>query len=147
MVSATRSAGYSGKPLAQKLGLKPGQRVAIIAGPASALAGIDAPGLAERLLATRVECLPAGSFDVLHAFFTDRAVLEAALPQLRAALLSDGMLWVSWPKKSAKLATDLTEDVIRRLAIAAGLVDVKVCAVDETWSGLKLVIPVRDRKR
>ena len=82
-----------------------------------------------------------GPFDLIHVFERERAALAAGLPGLRARLAPAGMIWVSWPKQAAKLPTTLTEDVVRGLALAGGLVDIKVCAVDATWSGLKLVIP------
>ncbi|MEA3076589.1 MAG: hypothetical protein QOF60_1497 [Actinomycetota bacterium] len=97
-------AGYSGTPLLQKLGVKPGS-----------------------------------ASDVVVAFFTDRAALEQRLPLLEQAIFPDGGLWISWPKKSSGVATDITEDTIREVALPRGLVDNKVCAVDETWSGLRLV--------
>src|SRR5688572_18735756 len=138
-------AGYSKKSLPDKLGLKPGQRVWLDGLPKSVerelAPRIGAKGDCERATALR------GSFDYLHAFTASRTVLGKLLPRLRKALAPDGMLWISWPKKSSGVACDFTEDDVRSLALANGLVDVKVCAVDELWSGLKLVIPVRDRPR
>jgi hypothetical protein len=101
--------------------------------------------MTERLVLPDAKRLPKGPFDVLHAFFAERAALDAALPHLDA-LQPAGMIWISWPKKASGVTTDLTEDVIRSIALDRGLVDVKVCAVDETWSGLKLVIPLRERR-
>lgn len=86
-----------------------------------------------------------GPYDFVHVFTKAAAELERALPVLKARLQPAGMIWVSWPKKAAKMPTDLTEDEVRRMALATGLVDIKVCAVDAIWSGLKLVIPVKDR--
>ena len=138
-------AGYSGTPLARKLGLKDGQAVAFVALPDSL------HGLTEARLYRRIEttpdwrALPEGARDVIHFFTKAASAVEQALPVLRDLIEPDGMIWVSWPKKSAKVASDVTEDVIRNRALADVLVDVKVCAVDEVWSGLKLVIRVEAR--
>ncbi|WP_133484811.1 DUF3052 family protein [Aliiroseovarius marinus] len=130
--------GYSGTPLEKKLGLKDGQRVAWIGRPAAQdhLATSRAFISVEDCSADQL----SGPYDVIHLFTDDRATFETALPQLLAALHRDGMIWVSWPKKASKVPTDMTEDVIRNAALRTTLVDVKVCAVDEIWSGLKLVI-------
>lgn len=127
--------GYSGTPLAQKLSLKPGLRTWWCGMPAGVRSEIerDEPGLT--LLRT-----PEPPIEAAHLFVTERAVLECELRLLLPLLARDGFIWVSWPKKAAKVATDITEDVIREVALPLGLVDVKVCAVDATWSGLKLVI-------
>lgn len=127
-------AGYSGSSLAKKLGLKEGGAVWTKAMPESVRAEIE-QSVRPRYLARPGKELPAA-----HVFHTNAAKLEADLKTLRSLLASDGMIWVSWPKKAAKLDTDITEDTIRRLALPMGYVDVKVCAVDEVWSGLKLVI-------
>ena len=134
-------AGYSGTPLAQKLGLKDGQRVLFIDLPA------DLGDLADARLfteATRITASQLGDaargYDFIHLFTTARSVLESLAQPLMNLIARDGMIWVSWPKKAAKVATDITEDVIRVVVLPIGLVDVKVCAVDQTWSGLKLVI-------
>lgn len=133
--------GYSGTPLAQKLGLKDGQRALFIDLPASLAELADSRAFAE---ASRITVDQLGDaapgYDVIHLFTTARAVLEALAQPLMNLIARDGMIWVSWPKKAAKVATDITEDVIRDVVLPIGLVDVKVCAVDETWSGLKLVI-------
>ena len=128
-------AGYSGRPLAAKLGLKPGQRAWRSGMPASVAAEIEAevPGIV--FLAD-----PEAALDVAHIFTTSRVELEAEVARLRAVLAPAGTIWVSWPKKASKVATDITEDTIREVAFPHGLVDVKVCAVDATWSGLKLVV-------
>jgi hypothetical protein len=127
--------GYSGKPLAAKLGIVEGMDVLVIDPP---------PGYAQWL-----EPLPPGARIVaragsttrfVHCFATERTQLAAALKTQRKALPADATLWISWPKKSAKMATDITEDTIRELALPLGWVDVKVCAVSEVWSGLKLVV-------
>ena len=132
--------GYSGTPLAQKLSLKPGLRTWWCGMPAGVRSEIerDEPGLT--LLRT-----PEPPIETAHLFVTERAVLECDLRLLLPLLARDGFIWVSWPKKAAKVATDITEDVIREVALPLGLVDVKVCAVDETWSGLKLVIRKAER--
>ncbi|HEX5182294.1 MAG TPA: hypothetical protein VFW19_03975 [Allosphingosinicella sp.] len=127
--------GYSGAPLARKLSLKDGQRVWWDGMPDSVRAEIDAAGLALDLLAA-----PAAPLDAAHIFVIERAVLARALDALLPTLAPAGFLWVSWPKKASKVPTDISEDTIRDLALPLGLVDVKVCAVDETWSGLKLTI-------
>lgn len=128
-------AGYSGTPLAKKLGIKPGTRM-LLAGE---------PDNYRKL----IEPLPDGvtfvsrlseSTDIVHVFSAKKAELGKALKSYRAKLAPDGAVWVSWPKKSAKVPTDITEDTVRELALPLGFVDIKVCAVDETWSGLKLVV-------
>ena len=130
-------AGYSGKPLHAKLGLKSGQRVAVIADgdlpTYQTLLGQDAPEIS---ISDRV----APDIDVIHVFTASRAHLEAFLLDAMAHMARDGMIWVSWPKKASKVPSDVTEDTIREIALPLGLVDVKVCAVDQTYSGLKLVI-------
>lgn len=127
-------AGYSGTPLAKKLGLKPGAPLWASGMPTSVKAELDAEA-APRYLARPTKALAAA-----HIFHTSAAKLRAKLEGLRAKLEPDGMIWVSWPKKAAKVETDITEDTIRAIALPMGLVDVKVCAIDATWSGLKLVI-------
>lgn len=138
-------AGYSKKPLHEKLGYKDGQRVAFIALPP------ELEPLAESVSFRSVARfkdwrarLPAG-VDVIHAFTTQKAELDTRLPALQKALKPDGMIWVSWPKKAAKVATDVTEDRVREAALSLDLVDIKVAAVDQVWSGLKLVIR-KDRR-
>jgi hypothetical protein len=126
------TAGYSRTPLARKLSLKDGQRIRFEAMPASVRAEIEAAGLA----LTPVE----EAIDAAHIFVTGRTELAESLERLLPLLARDGQIWVSWPKKAAKVPTDVTEDTIRDVALPMGLVDVKVCAVDETWSGLKLVV-------
>jgi hypothetical protein len=126
-------AGYSGTPLPRKIGAKPGDRALVVGAPP------DAPRLFDegvRVL-RRAGVAP---LDVIVVFTTARADLERRLPALRARLQSAGMLWVAWPKRASGVATDLTEDVVRDVALPTGLVDTKVAAVDDTWSGLRLVI-------
>jgi len=132
---SARPAGYSGTPLAKKLGLKPGQRVLLL----------DAPAHYLELLAP----LPAGveflgqagaAVDLVQLFVTERERLGSQLALLRGQLRPDAVLWVSWPKKASKVPSTVSEDTIRELALPLGFVDVKVCAVSEVWSGLKLVV-------
>lgn len=134
-------AGYSGTPLPQKLGIKPGEILVVI----------DPPDHYRKLLqpipsgvnfATR----PVGKTKFVHLFAKERRVLDKHLRSLRHKIAEDAVLWVSWPKKSSGVATDITEDVIRAVAVPLGFVDIKVCAVDETWSGLKLMIRRENRK-
>ncbi len=127
-------AGYSGTPLPKKLGLAPGMRVcAVGCDDYAALVGAGDLGLA-------MQAEPDATTDLVHLFATRRGELEAWLPKLRRALRPDATLWVSWPKKSSKVDTDIVEGTIREVALPLGLVDVKVCAVDAVWSGLKLVL-------
>ena len=127
--------GYSGKPLVEKLGIKPGARVSVLHAPPGYRALLEPlpPGL---LLNDR----PDRSADLVHLFAVERESLAAELASLRHTLSSDTPVWVSWPKKSAKVPTTITEDVIREVALPLGFVDIKVCAVSDTWSGLKLVV-------
>ena len=133
-------AGYSGTMLARKLGLKDGQAVAFVGLPESLTRLQDAAAFRRIELAADWRALPEGARDVIHLFTTEASAVVAALPVLRDLIEADGMIWVSWPKKASKVPTDVTEDVIRNRALADVLVDVKVCAVDEVWSGLKLVV-------
>ena len=133
-------AGYSGTPLLQKIGVKPGHRLVLRNDPPSFLR--DMGRLPEGVAASdRL----AGKANVV-VYFTDKlAVLEKDFSALARTLEPDGMLWIAWPKKASGKPTDITEDVVRRVALERGLVDVKVCAIDETWSGLKLVVRLKDR--
>jgi hypothetical protein len=133
--------GYSGTPLAKKLGFKAGSKLFTSCAPAN--------------YAALLSPLPAGvSFDksitpatdVVHVFSTSRAKLASALEKSLSKIRPDAAIWVSWPKKASKVETDITEDTIRAIALPLGLVDIKVCAVDDTWSGLKLVIRKENRK-
>lgn len=136
-----QSAGYSGTPLAKKLGIKPDALVLAVDPPAN-LAELLDPLPEHAVLTTaadeRESTLATG--DPVLIFGTEAAALAARLTTLRKALHPDRAVWVCWPKKASKVATDITEDVIRELCLPIGLVDVKVCAVDATWSGLRLVI-------
>ena len=129
------SAGYSGTPLAKKLSLKDGMRVWRDEMPASVANEIAEAGLQLQILET-----PEAPIDAAHVFVTERSDLEGKLKQLLPLLDRAGMIWVSWPKRASKVPTDITEDVIREVALPTNLVDVKVCSVDDIWSGLKLVI-------
>jgi hypothetical protein len=140
-VSAAPTAGYSGTPLPRKLGIKSGARLGLIGAPE----GFDATlgELPDDVTVGRR--LGRRPFDVVVAFFSRRAMLERRLPELAGALDPAGGLWIAWPKRASGVATDVTEDVVRRLGLAAGLVDNKVCAIDDVWSGLRLVYRLRDR--
>src|SRR6202000_2561811 len=132
--------GYSGTPLAKKLGIKNGFHISLI----------NAPEYYLRLFTD----LPADlhfpnedvkNIELLHFFTKSSDEYETLLPELKNRIKPNGIIWISWPKKASKVPTDITEDIIRNFALQAGLVDIKVCAVDDVWSGLKLVIPVKDR--
>jgi len=131
-------AGYSKTPLPQKLGLKPGMRAAFRQMPASVLKLLEP--LPEGLERKKSG---GGDLNYIHFFADSVADLEKQFPTLKKSLAKDGMLWISWRK--GKVNTDLTENDVRRIALAGGLVDVKVCAIDEAWSGLKLVYRLKDR--
>src|SRR5262245_30536842 len=135
------AAGYSPRPLVAKLGIKPGTRVVLLSAPKgySATLGALPPG-------TKVSTTARGTQTFIHVFTKSRTDLSKRLRTLNKALQDDGMIWVSWPKKASGVATDVTEDVVRDVALPLGLVDVKVCAVDDTWSGLKLVRRLVNRK-
>jgi hypothetical protein len=128
-------AGYSGTPLAKKLGYKPAMQVCLLGAPAGFRKLLE-PLPGDVSFASR----SGKSTDLVHLFAVKRAELSRTLQTLRKALKPDASIWVSWPKKASKVSTDITEDVIRAEALPLGLVDIKVCAVDETWSGLKLVL-------
>jgi hypothetical protein len=132
--------GYSGTPLARKLSLKDGMRTWWDEMPPSVRREIEASGLALTHL-----LWPETPIDAAHIFVTDRAEMEADIRRILPHLAPNGLLWVSWPKKAARVPTDISEDAIREVALPMGLVDVKVCAVDEIWSGLKLVIRKENR--
>ena len=134
------TAGYSGKPLSAKLGVAEGATVTTITAPPEYETLLRPPAgvrLTPRLVA-------GASF--VHIFSKSRADLASSLARVRKAMAPDGVIWVSWPKKASAVKTDITEDTIRELAFPLGLVDIKVCAVDETWSGLKLMIRREERR-
>lgn len=167
-----RSGGYSGTPLLKKLGFKPGQQVLLIDAPEAYLdwLGPDSASLEVRRLdraagstlqgdpfapcnsadgfpadTSRSDPGPPTPITAVHLFATEAATLAAWLPQLRASLDAKGMLWISWPKRASKVPTDLSEDILRTLALPLGFVDIKVCSVSPVWSALKLVIRVSAR--
>jgi hypothetical protein len=133
-------AGHSGKPLVQKLGIQPGFCI-FIEGAPTAYGDIVGPLPADVTIAKRLKA----PLDMVHLFATEAAGLAGKLRGCRDAIQPDGMIWVSWPKKTSGIATDLSDIVVRDTALRLGLVDIKVCAVDDTWSGLKLVIPKAQR--
>ncbi|HEY6953840.1 MAG TPA: hypothetical protein VI385_01285 [Flavisolibacter sp.] len=133
------TAGYSGTPLAKKLGIKEGFTIALINQPEYYFSLFtDFP--------ENVKVINKTGVDLIHYFAIEEKKLQKDIGQLKNRIQPGGAIWISWPKKSSKVVTDITEDVIRSIALKNGLVDIKVCAVDETWSGLKLVIPLKDRK-
>ena len=134
------AAGYSGTPLVRKLGIKPGQRVLLLRAPE----GFDAT-LGALPEGVRVRRAARGRADVIVAFHDRRAALERGLPALRSLMEPAAGLWIAWPKRASGVATDVTEDGVRELGLAHALVDNKVCAIDATWSALRLVIRLRDR--
>ena len=129
------TAGYSGTPLAKKLGIKDGSKVVLTGAPAGYKKLLD-PVPNDVRFASKA----GQETDLVHLFVTDKAELGTRLRALRKTLRPAAAVWVSWPKKSSKVPTTITEDVIREVALPLGWVDVKVCAVDEVWSGLKLVV-------
>jgi hypothetical protein len=133
-------AGYSGTPLIQKIGIKPGHRVLLRNHPASFVKDLgkfpEGAESSDRL---------SGKANVIVYFTGRQAELEKDFSRLSAALVPDGMLWIGWPKKASGRPTDLNENIVREIGLDRGLVDVKVCAIDEVWSGLKFVIRVKDR--
>ena len=144
--AAPPSAGYSGTPLWKKLGVKDGQLTWRLKMPASVAAEIAAGGAAPKMVKT-----PKAGLEMAHVFVTKRQEMGSELEWLRGVLAQDGTVWVSWPKKTvpknvAAIATDITEDTVREVCLPMGFVDVKVCAVDAVWSGLKLVIRKTERK-
>lgn len=134
-------AGYSERPLVEKLGIRRGDRVVALAAPAEFARTLGALPAG----ATLARRLSAGSALII-AFFKDRKALEAGFLRGKAALAKDGALWACWPKRASGVRTDLSENDVRRVGLACGLVDVKICAIDETWSGLRFVYRLKDRK-
>lgn len=132
------AAGYSGTPLPRKLGIKPGHRVLLLRSP-------DGFELGELPEGVRVVRQARGTADVIVSFHTARSDLARRTPKLRALMDPAAGLWIAWPKRASRLETDLTEDVVREIALENVLVDNKVAAIDDTWSGLRLVIRLRDR--
>ena len=134
-------AGYSGTPLAKKLGIKPGTRLLAVNAPADYAALLDP-------LPENVALLRTGSdeLDVVHLFTKTRSELIKLIDRYMTKIKQEGAIWVSWPKKASGIPTEVNEDTVREVALPLGLVDIKVCAVDETWSGLKLVIRKENRR-
>lgn len=135
-----KPSGYSGTPLAKKLGLKEGFTARIIDPPAYYFELFSDLPSTLHFIST-----PKGKKNFIHYFVKEAKALRSNIASLKNEIEENGMIWISWYKKASGIPTDITEDVIRELALANGLVDVKVCAVDNVWSGLKLVIPVKDR--
>jgi hypothetical protein len=133
-------AGYSGTPLPRKLGIKAGSRVAVLNAPEGFRETLG-PLLEEVALSSEA----SHPQDILLFFTKSRAELEEQFSVLSAAITPAGSLWISWPKRASGVPTDLTENVVREIGLAAGLVDTKVCAVDEIWSGLRFVVRLKDR--
>jgi hypothetical protein len=131
------SAGYSGTPLAKKLGIKPGHRLMLLEAPASL--ALELPDGVQVVRQAR------GKADVIVSFHTERAGFARRLPRLRECMEPACGLWIAWPKKASRVPTDLTENVVRDTGLANALVDNKVAAIDEVWSGLRLVIRLKDR--
>jgi hypothetical protein len=138
MAGPPADAGYSGTPLPRKLGIKPGHRVLVAGGPPEFSLGV----LPEVELHRRAGTT---AYDVILLFTTDRRTLEERFGPMRARLTPSGGLWVAWPKRASGMATDLDENAVREHGLSVGLVDNKVCAIDETWSGLRFVVRLRDR--
>lgn len=134
-------AGYSKRSLVDKLGLKEGQRVAVLGAPAD-----YARTLGSLPPQVKLGGDLRGEKDFIHYFAKSRRELGDKFPALKSCVAQNGMLWISWPKGSSGVVTDLNESIVREIGLSNGLVDVKVCAVDETWSGLKFVYRVKDRK-
>lgn len=132
--------GYSGTPLIKKLGIKPGQRLAFVEPPAG-----YAQTLGPLPDGLEVKEQPDGELDFIQYFTKIRSELEDEFPRMKRRLAPDGMLWISWPKRSSQVATDVNENVVREVCLANGLVDVKICTVDEAWSGLKFVFRLKER--
>ena len=136
------TSGYSGTPLAKKLGIKEGFKIRLI----------NQPDYYFDLFTDMPENIKilkdkTSKKNFIHCFTKQAKDLNEQIPLLRNEIEQNGIIWVSWPKKTSKMATNVTEDIIRNIALSKGLVDIKVCAVDETWSGLKLVIPIKDRTK
>jgi hypothetical protein len=135
-------AGYSGTPLSQKLGIKTSAKLATLSAPKT-----FARSLGKLPPGVKAVPLGKGPFDVIVAFFDEEAAFKSQLPKLEKALEPGGGLWIAWPKRASGVPTDMTEDVVRKHALPRGLVDNKVCAIDDTWSGLRLVVRVENRPK
>ena len=139
--------GYSGTPLAKKLGIKDGYRLVLLHVPDDVKSELRDPLAKSRIQPFSRQTGKNRDLDFVFLFAKSRAGLEREFFPAAKALAPAGMLWISWPKKSSGVATDLTENVIRQIGLDAGLVDIKVCAVTDVWSGLKFVIPVKNRPK
>jgi hypothetical protein len=140
---APETAGYSGTPLPRKLGIREGHRVLLAGAPAGFdLGDLPAVDLHDVDVQRRATTTP---YDVILAFTPDRRSLDRRFPALARRLVTNGGLWIAWPKRSSGVPTDLDENIVREVGLAAGLVDNKVCAIDATWSGLRFVVRLRDR--
>ena len=135
-----RGLPYSGTALPRKLGIKPGHRVALLGAPA----GFELEDMPDGVRLVR---RAGGKADVIVSFHTERAVFERRLPRLRELMEPAAGLWIAWPKRASKVPTDITEDVVREVALPTGLVDNKVCAIDATWSGLRFVLRKELRRK
>ena len=134
------TAGYSATPLAKKLGIKDGFVIRLVGQPAYYFDLFEDIPLNIQILDDTTKAK-----NLIHYFTRQADDLRRDIPLLKREIQTNGMIWISWPKKASKISTDITEDVIRNLSLSNGLVDIKVCAIDEIWSGLKLVIPVKNR--
>jgi hypothetical protein len=145
MSAESQPAGYSGTPLPNKLGIKPGHRIRFVAAPPEFAAALGELPRPLHLVAANDDS--AAGLDLVVFFTTTAAALRERLDGFAASLVPAGMLWIAWPKKASRVPTGLTEDVVRQVALERGMVDVKVCAIDATWSGLKLVYRLTDRAK
>jgi hypothetical protein len=136
-------AGYSGTPLVKKIGIKPADSVLFIGAPKGFDQEISPLPAKVKFVDGKTK---SAELNVAICFTDKRSELEKTLPRLKSKLAQNGMIWVAWPKKTSGVPSDLNENLIRDTGLAIGLVDIKVCAVNEIWSGLKFVIPVKDRK-
>jgi len=135
-------AGYSGTPLIKKLGIKDAFDVSFVNAPPNFVKQLELPA------GVKVKTIPrSNDLDFIHVFVKTQTALTTAFTQCPPKMKPNGMLWISWPKKSSGVQTDVTENIVRNIGLAAGLVDVKICAVDEVWSGLKFVYRVKDRPK
>ncbi len=134
-------AGYSGTPLVKKLGIKENFNVAFVNAPADFVSQLDLPA------AVKIKSRTTNDLDFIHLFVKNRRELENKFPSQAAKLKPNGMLWISWPKKTSGVVTDVNENIVREVGLRNGLVDVKICAVDDVWSGLKFVFRLQDRAR
>src|SRR5262249_40948808 len=141
---ASPMAGYSGTPLPKKLGLKPGFRIALAGAYREAQPTLDALELPE---GARFETTLDGTFDCVLLFVESTKALRDGFAGAAETLVPEGMLWIAWPKKASGRKTDIDENIVRDIGLAEGLVDVKVCAIDDVWSGLKFVIRLKDRPK